>query len=57
VFEFGRSSKKADAQLMIGNSYLMMGNKTAAKEAFEKTIADYPATASAQKAKDKLAKL
>jgi tol-pal system protein YbgF len=57
VFEFGRSSKKADAQLMIGNSYLMMGNKAAAKEAFEKTVADYPATSSAQKAKDKLTKL
>jgi TolA-binding protein len=52
-----RSGKKADATFMIGNCQLALGNKTDAKEAFQKVVADFPTSALVEKAKAKLAKL
>ncbi len=52
-----RSGKKADATLMSGNCYLAMGNNSAAKEAFQKVVSDFPASPLVEKAREKLAKL
>lgn len=57
VFDYKRSHKKEDAQLMIGNCLLASGNKTGAKEAFQKLVSTYPGSPLAKKAQDKLAKL
>jgi len=57
VFDYKRSHKKEDAQLMIGNCLLASGNKAAAKEAFQKLVSTYPGSPLARKAQDKLAKL
>ncbi len=57
VFDYKKSSKKPAAQLMIGNSYLASGNKTAAKEAYEKVVSTYPLSQYVQKAQEKLAKI
>jgi tol-pal system protein YbgF len=39
---FPKSDRAADAQVKIGQSYYMAGNKTKALEAFDKAIRDYP---------------
>lgn len=57
VFDYKKSSKKAAAQLMIGNSYYASGNKAAAKEAYEKVVSTYPVSSYVKKAQDKLAKM
>jgi tol-pal system protein YbgF len=57
VFDYKKSSKKPAAQLMIGNAYLASGNKAAAKEAYEKVVANYPISSLAKTAQDKLAKM
>jgi tol-pal system protein YbgF len=57
VLELQRSGKKADAQFMIGNAYLALGDKTSARAAFEKVISDYPVSPLAERAKAKLARL
>ena len=57
ITELPRSGKKADATFMIGNCQLALGNKTAAKEAFQKVVADFPTSALVEKAKAKLTKL
>jgi tol-pal system protein YbgF len=57
VFDYKRSEKKDDAQLMIGNSYLAMGDKAAAKDAYNKLITTYPISPLVQKANEKLARL
>jgi tol-pal system protein YbgF len=57
VLELPRTGKKADAQFMIGNSYLALGDKTSARDAFEKVVANYPVNPLAERAKAKLAKL
>ena len=44
VLELQRSGKKADAQFMIGNACLALGDKTSARAAFEKVVSDYPVT-------------
>lgn len=51
------SEKKDDAQLMIGNSYSAMGNKSAARDAYNKLISSYPASPYVKKAEEKLARL
>ncbi len=60
-FEMARgyrySEKKDDAQLMIGNSYSAMGNKSAARDAYNKLISSYPASPYVKKAEEKLARL
>ncbi len=57
VFDYKKSHKKEDAQLMIGNCLLASGNKAGAKEAFQKVVNNYPGSPLAKKAQDKLAKL
>ncbi len=55
VLGYKKSEKKADAQLMIGNSYAAMGQKEAARKAYDKVTTTYPKHA--QKAQEKLARL
>jgi tol-pal system protein YbgF len=55
VFGYKKSEKKADAQLMIGNSYSAMGEKDAARKAYDKVVSSYPSHSDI--AKQKLAKL
>jgi tol-pal system protein YbgF len=55
VLGYKKSEKKADAQLMIGNSYAAMGNKDAARTAYEKVTNTYPSQA--KRAQEKLTKL
>lgn len=57
VTGLARSGKKADATMMIGNCQLALGNKTAAKEAFQKVVSDFPTSPLVEKAKAKLAKM
>ncbi len=57
VFDYKKSAKKDDAQLMIGNAYLASGNKDAAKEAYQKLVSGYPTSPLVSKAEAKLAKL
>ncbi|RPH38134.1 tetratricopeptide repeat protein [bacterium] len=55
VLGYQKSEKKADAQLMIGNSYAAMGQKDAARKAYDKVVSSYPSRT--QKAQEKLARL
>jgi len=55
VLGLPRSSKKADAMMMSGNCQARLGNAAAAKEAYEKVVADFPTSPLVEKAKDKLA--
>ncbi len=57
VFDYKKSSKKAAAQLMIGNAYHASGNMAAAKEAYQKVVSGYPASSYVDKAQQKLAKM
>ena len=57
VFAFKHTEKRDDAQLMIGNSYLAMGNKKAARDAYNKLISSYPASTFVRKAQEKLGRL
>ncbi len=57
VFDYKKSSKKDDAQLMIGNAYFAAGNREAAKEAYQKLVSGYPTSPFVGKAQAKLAKL
>lgn len=52
-----RSGKKADATMMIGNCHMAMGNASAAKEAFQKVVSDFPTSSLVDRAREKLAKL
>ena len=51
------SGKKPYAQLMLGHSYAALGNTAAAKEAYNKLVANYPASPLVSKAQARLAKL
>lgn len=55
VLGFKKSEKKGDAQLMLGNAYAAMGQKDAARKAYDKVASSYPAQA--RKAQEKLARL
>jgi tol-pal system protein YbgF len=57
VLELQRSGKKADAQFMIGNCYVALGDKASARDAFQKVISDYPVSPLAERAKSKVAHL
>jgi TolA-binding protein len=54
---YRHSEKKDAAQLMIGNSYSAMGNKSAARDAYNKLISSYPASPYVKRAEEKLARL
>ncbi len=57
VFNFERSEKKDDAQFMIANSYLAMGDKVHAKEQYERFARRFPASPYIKLVKAHLAKL
>jgi len=57
VLGYSGSGKRPYAQLMIGNSYLALGDKAAAKDAFSKLVSTYPSSSLVEKAKEKLARL
>ncbi len=57
VLGYSGSGKRPYAQLMIGNSYMALGDKAAAKDAYSKLVSTYPASSLVEKAKAKLAKL
>jgi len=51
------SDKQDDSMLMIANSYALMGNKSAAREWYNKLISTYPASPYLPKAKEKLSSM
>ncbi|HMD14431.1 MAG TPA: tetratricopeptide repeat protein, partial [Bacteroidota bacterium] len=57
VFEFKISKKKDDAQMMIANSYLAMGEKVKAKAEYDRLIKKFPASPYVERAKAKLSTL
>jgi tol-pal system protein YbgF len=57
VIEQKRSSKIAYAYLMMGNCEAMLGNKDAAREAYNKVASEFPTSPVAGKAQAKLSKL
>ncbi len=57
VLGYSGSGKRPYAQLMIGNSYLALGDKAAAKDAYNKLVSTYPSSSIVEKAKAKLARL
>jgi len=57
VLGYSGSGKRPYAQLMIGNAYMAMGDKTSAKDAYSKLVSTYPTSSLVEKAKAKLSKL
>jgi len=57
VIDFVKSEKKDDAQFMIGNCYLAMGDRAGAKDAYAKVVSGYPTSDLLQKAQDRLTRL
>jgi tol-pal system protein YbgF len=57
VLGYAGSGKRPAAQFMIGNVYAAQGNKSAAKEAWEKVVSTYPTSDLVEKAKGKIAKV
>jgi tol-pal system protein YbgF len=57
VHDYGRSEKKDDAQLMIGNASVAMGDRAGARDAFNSLISNYPTSPLVAKAREKLARL
>lgn len=54
VFTYKISEKKDDAQIMIANAYLAMGNKKKAKEEYETFVKKFPASPFVKRAKTKI---
>jgi TolA-binding protein len=57
VLDLPRSGKKADAEFMIGNCHLALGDRAGARESFERVVSDYPVSPLVDRAKEKLARL
>ena len=57
VLSFGKSNKKSDAQFMIANTYAKMGDKTRAREEYQKLIDKYPISKNVKQAKERMSKL
>lgn len=57
VMTFATSEKKGDALFMMAQSYERLGNKTKAKEGYEKVVKDYPMSKVVKKAKERWARL
>lgn len=55
VFNYARSEKKDDAQMMIGNCHLAMRNSAAARSAFTNLVNNYPTSPYVARAQEKLA--
>ncbi len=54
VASYKRTTKKDDAQIMIANCYYMLGDKTRAKQEYQKLIDQYPASPYVKRAKARL---
>jgi tol-pal system protein YbgF len=57
VLDYPSSGKKPYAQFMIGNSLLALGNRDAARDAFNAVVSSYPTSPLVSKAQAKLARL
>jgi tol-pal system protein YbgF len=57
VLGYASSGKKPYAQFMIGNSQLALGNRDAARDAFNAVVSSYPTSPLVPKAEAKLARL
>ena len=57
VLQYKTSEKKGDAYYMLGRSYERLGDKTKAKELYEKVVKDYPTSNNVKKAKEHWARL
>lgn len=57
IATYRASTKKDDAQIMIANSFFMMGDKSRAKKEYQKLLDQFPASPYAKRAKEKLAKM
>jgi len=57
VLEYPSSGKKPYAQFMIGNSQLALGNRDAARDAFNAVVSSYPTSPLVAKAQAKLSRL
>jgi tol-pal system protein YbgF len=57
VLEYASSGKKPYAQYMIGNSQLALGNRNAARDAFNAVVSSYPTSPLVPKAQAKLSRL
>jgi len=57
VMGYTHSPKKDYAQLMLGNCFERLGDKASAKDAFEKLVSTFPASALVKDAQAKLAKM
>jgi len=54
VLGYQGSGKRPFAQLMIGNSYAALGDKAAARDAYQKVISTYPTSELVEKARAKM---
>jgi tol-pal system protein YbgF len=57
VLDYPSSGKRPYAQFMIGNSLLALGNRDAARDAFNAVVSSYPTSPLVSKAQAKLARL
>ena len=57
VLDYASSGKKPYAQYMIGNSQLALGNRDAARDAFNAVVSTYPTSPLVPKAQAKLSRL
>jgi len=57
VFEYKNSEKLADAQYMLAQCFERTGNKTKAKESYERVAKDFPMSRLVQRAKERSARL
>ncbi len=57
TMEYKRSEKLSYAQLMIGNCEAVLGNRDAAREAYNAVVTNFPTSPVVEKAKEKLGKL
>ncbi len=57
VFQYKVSEKKADASFMVAQCYELTGDKTKAKEMYEKVVKDYPTSDKVKKAKERWGRL
>ena len=57
VFNYAKSDKKDDAQMMVGNAHLASRRMPQAKAAFEELVSAYPGSPFIKRAREKLADL
>jgi tol-pal system protein YbgF len=57
ILDMRKSDKKPDAQLMLANCYLEMGNTASAKQEYSRLLSTYPNSPYAKKARERLSRL